>query len=333
MNIKGRDSKTYLVTGVGGFIGFHVAKRLLDDGLPIVGYDNLNDYYQVELKEDRLKQLREYANFVFVHADLTDREALEEIFHKHAPSVVIHLAAQAGVRYSLENPMAYVNANLVGFVNILECCRHYKVEHLLYSSSSSVYGANEKQPFSTEDRTDHPVSLYAATKKSNELLAHSYSYTFNLVTTGMRFFTVYGPWGRPDMAPFLFLDAILKGAPIKVFNNGKMMRDFTYIDDVTESIVRLINRSASKATTAGDTPYKVYNIGNNKPEKLLDFINILESHVGKTTEKIFMPMQPGDVVTTFAEIDDLVNDIDFSPIVQLNEGLEKFVKWWNDYYV
>jgi len=316
----------YLVTGAAGFIGYHVAKRLLEMGANVIGYDNMNDYYAVSLKEARLAELKKNKNFEFICADLANKESVEEVFIKNNPSVVIHLAAQAGVRYSLENPMAYVNSNLVGFVNILECCRHHNVAHLLYASSSSVYGANKKLPFSVDDRVDNPVSLYAATKKSNELLAYTYSHTFNIATTGMRFFTVYGPWGRPDMAPFLFLEAIEKGEPIKVFNNGEMMRDFTYIDDVVEGVIALVNGSAAMKAAP---PYKVYNIGNNTPEKLMDFIGIMEELAGKSTEKIFMPMQPGDVPATFADIEELMADTGFKPRTSLREGLGEFVKWWD----
>ncbi|MCL1864167.1 MAG: GDP-mannose 4,6-dehydratase [Defluviitaleaceae bacterium] len=329
---KVRFDITYLVTGASGFIGFHVAKSLLEAGANVVGFDNMNDYYAVSFKESRLKYLQKHTNFEFVLADLADKDSLDGVFGKYSPSVVIHLAAQAGVRYSLENPMEYIKSNVVGFVNILECCRHNKTKHLLYASSSSVYGANDKLPFSVDDRVDTPVSLYAATKKSNELLAYTYSHTFNLATTGMRFFTVYGPWGRPDMAPFLFLDAIEKGQPIKVFNNGAMMRDFTYIDDVVSSIISLVSVSAAvKTADVNAVPYKIYNIGNNTPEKLMDFINIMEECVGKTTKKIFMPMQPGDVPATFADIDDLVSDTGFAPTTNLREGLGKFVEWWRGY--
>jgi len=322
---------TYLVTGAAGFVGFHVAKRLLEQNIKVVGYDNMNDYYDVVLKNARHAELKKYENFTFVRADLVDKIALDNVFAKYSPSVVIHLAAQAGVRYSLENPNAYVNSNLVGFVNILECCRHHKVKHLLYASSSSVYGANEKLPFSTSDRVDNPVSLYAATKKSNELLAHSYSHNFGLPTTAMRFFTVYGPWGRPDMAPFLFLEAIEKQQPIKVFNNGNMMRDFTYIDDVVESILALVECSAAVSNKDDNTQYKVYNIGNNTPEKLLDFISILEEHTGKTVQKVFLPMQPGDVPSTFADISDLIADTGVQPKTKLREGLRRFVNWYKMY--
>jgi UDP-glucuronate 4-epimerase len=322
------NNKPVLVTGAAGFIGFHVAVRLLEQGICVVGYDNLNDYYSVALKEARLVELAKIDGFSFVRADLADKTALESVFKQHKPSVVIHLAAQAGVRYSLENPDAYVQANLVGFLNILECCRHYSVKHLLYASSSSVYGSNEKLPFSVDDRVDNPISLYAATKKSNELMAHTYSHLFYLPTTGMRFFTVYGPWGRPDMAAFLFLDAIAAGRPIKVFNNGEMMRDFTYVDDVVDSIIALADKSAALNVGSGEVPYKVYNIGNNHPERLLDFISLLEEFSGKKAEMVFLPLQPGDVPSTYADIDDLIRDTGVKPKTSLRVGLERFVKWW-----
>ena len=320
-----------LVTGAAGFIGFHVARRLLGLGGQVVGYDNVNDYYSVDLKEARLAKLQKLDGFSFVRADLADKSQLEGVFKEYKPSVVIHLAAQAGVRYSLENPDAYVQANLVGFVNILECCRHYGVEHLLYASSSSVYGSNEKLPFAVEDRVDNPISLYAATKKSNELMAHTYSHLFGLPTTGMRFFTVYGPWGRPDMAAFLFMDAINAGKPIKVFNNGKMMRDFTYVDDVVNGVLALTDKSAALGAMDGYAPYKVYNIGNNRPEKLLDFINLLEEFSGKKAIMEFLPLQPGDVTATYADIDDLVRDTGIKPETPLRAGLERFVKWWMEF--
>jgi len=328
----GISAMPVLITGAAGFIGFHVAKRLLESSAYVVGYDNVNDYYSVALKKARLTELRKMERFSIIQADLADKPALEDIFKQYKPTVVINLAAQAGVRYSLENPDAYVQANLVGFMNILECCRHYSVEHLLYASSSSVYGSNEKLPFSVEDRVDNPISLYAATKKSNELMAHTYSHLFGLPTTGMRFFTVYGPWGRPDMAAFLFMDALNAGKPIKVFNNGEMMRDFTYIDDVVTSIVALVNKSGALASMCGNAPYKVYNIGNNHPEKLLDFITLLEEFSGKKAIMELLPLQPGDVPATFADIDDLVKDTGVKPETSLRVGLEHFVKWWTEYH-
>jgi len=320
-------SNIFLITGAAGFIGFHVSLRLLSLGARVIGYDNVNEYYDVALKEARLNELKQHDCFSFVYADLADTTALHEVFSKYSPPVVIHLAAQAGVRYSLENPDAYVQSNLVGFVNILECCRHYNTAHLLYASSSSVYGASEEIPFSVDDRTDKPISLYAATKKSNELFAYTYSHLFGIPTTGMRFFTVYGPWGRPDMAPYLFLESILQGRPIKVFNNGAMMRDFTYIDDVVNSVISLINNSFALKQKDGQPPYKVYNIGNNRPEKLLDFIAILEELTGKKAIMEFLPLQSGDVIATFANIDELVHDTGIMPETLLRDGLAKFVTW------
>ena len=317
-----------LVTGAAGFIGFHTTKRLLELGNRVVGYDNVNNYYSVSLKEARLSELVRFDGFSFIRADLADKSSLEDVFKQFQPTVVIHLAAQAGVRYSIDHPDAYVQSNLVGFINVLECCRHYNVEHLLYASSSSVYGANEKLPFAVEDRVDNPISLYAATKKSNELMAHTYSHLFKLPTTGMRFFTVYGPWGRPDMAAFLFMDAIEDGKPIKVFNNGEMMRDFTYIDDVVDCVLALVDKSAAIAVDSEKVPYKVYNIGNNHPEKLLDFISLLEEFSGKKAVMELLPLQPGDVLSTFADIDDLICDTGLKPETPLRAGLERFVEWW-----
>jgi len=318
-----------LLTGAAGFIGYHVVKRLLGLGYDVVGCDNFNDYYEVSLKEARLSELMSLNGFSFVKVDILDGAAIDELFQRYKPDVVINLAAQVGVRYSLDNPHVYAQSNLVGFINILECCRHYDVEHLLYASSSSVYGANDKLPFSIDDRVDNPISLYAATKKSNELMAYTYSHLFGLPTTGMRFFTVYGPWGRPDMAPMFFLDAIYKSKPIKVFNNGEMMRDFTYVDDVSQAVISLIDKSAA---LRGTPPYHIYNIGNNKPEKLLDFIELLEKYSGKSAVKEYLPMQPGDVPTTFADIDELIRDTGFSPTTSLEAGLKKFCEWFRDYY-
>jgi UDP-glucuronate 4-epimerase len=316
-----------LVTGVCGFIGMHTAKKLLDRGDEVCGLDNLNDYYEVALKEARLAQLTAHPGFEFERLDISDRTALPDFFRRHKPQRVIHLAAQAGVRYSLTNPQAYIDSNLVGFGNILEACRHGNVEHLAYASSSSVYGANTKQPFSVEDNVDHPVSLYAATKKANELMAHVYSHLYQLPTTGLRFFTVYGPWGRPDMALFLFTRAILEGRPIDVFNHGKMRRDFTYVDDIVEGVVRVMDRAPSSRP-----PYQVYNIGNHDPVELLEFIDTLEQCLGKKAERRMLPMQPGDVPETFADVESLTRDIGFHPNTTLREGLSRFTAWYRDYY-
>jgi len=330
-----------LLTGAVGFIGMHLSERLLECGHTIIGLDNLNDYYDVQLKIDRLDILNNYDNFIFYQTDLVDREAVETIFDKEDIDVVINLAAQAGVRYSLENPHAYVDSNLVGFVNILEATRHYKVKHLIYASSSSVYGANVKMPFSTEDEVNHPVSLYAATKKSNELMAHTYSHLYNIPTTGLRFFTVYGPMGRPDMAYFSFTQKILAGETIKIFNNGEMMRDFTYIDDIVDGIVRLLDHPPKEnpdfdrehpTPSSSYAPYKIYNIGNNQPVKLMDFIETLEKHIGIEAKKEFLPMQPGDVKATYADIDDLTEATGFKPTTSIDEGIKKFVDWYMEYY-
>jgi len=319
-----------LVTGAAGFIGFHLCQRLLHEGMGVLGIDNLNDYYDVTLKQARLQQLEGLPNFKFTKLDIADREAMANFFAQEQPEVVVHLAAQAGVRYSIQNPHAYVDSNLVGFVNILEACRHQQISHLIYASSSSVYGNNKKLPFSTEDNVDHPVSLYAATKKANELMAHTHSHLYGLPTTGLRFFTVYGPWGRPDMAYFSFTKAILAGQPIKVFNNGQMRRDFTYIDDVIEGIVRLVNQMP---TGNGDNvPYRLYNIGNHTPVALLDFIRILEKHLGKEAQKEFLPMQMGDVKETYADVDDLMRDVGFCPATSLEVGLKKFVDWYQSFF-
>lgn len=330
-----------LVTGSAGFIGFHVSKRLLKEGNEVVGLDNINDYYSVQLKDDRLKQLLDHPNFTFYKNDLEDLASMQDIFMKEKFDVVINLAAQAGVRYSLENPHAYINSNIVGFTNILECSRHHNIQHLIYASSSSVYGANESLPFSIHDNIDHPMSLYAATKKSNELMAHTYSQLFNLPTTGLRFFTVYGPWGRPDMALFLFTKAILEGKEIDVFNNGDMLRDFTFVDDIVESIFRLTQRPAkSNPEWSGlnpdpgtsYAPYRVYNIGNNSPVKLLDFIEAIEKKLGIAAKKNFLPLQAGDVPQTFANVDDLINDIQFKPETKIQDGIDQFIEWYVSYY-
>jgi UDP-glucuronate 4-epimerase len=330
-----------LVTGCAGFIGFHLAARLLSEGQEVVGLDNMNDYYDVQLKKSRLKILKEYSHFIFVQGPLENQLLVNNIFTEHTIHTVINLAAQAGVRYSLENPMAYIDSNIVGFTNILEACRHHHVSHLIFASSSSVYGANTKMPFSVEDHVDHPVSLYAATKKANELLAHSYSHLYELSTTGLRFFTVYGPWGRPDMAYFLFAKAILAEESIKVFNQGKMKRDFTYIDDVIEGIVRLTRRKAKpNPNWSGEqpdpgssyAPYQIYNIGNNQPVELLEFISILEDKLQKKAIKEYLPMQSGDVLETYADTNALMRDIGFKPSTSLENGIEKFVNWYREYY-
>ncbi|MGI6537801.1 MAG: NAD-dependent epimerase [Caldicoprobacterales bacterium] len=330
-----------LVTGAAGFIGFHLSKRLLDQSCEIIGIDNLNDYYDPGLKHSRLEILKKYDKFRFEKVDLKDKESVDKIFETHNPTYVVNLAAQAGVRYSIENPYAYVDSNLVGFMNILEACRHYPVKHLLYASSSSVYGGNKVAPFSTNHNVDHPVSLYAATKKANELMAHTYSHLYGIPTTGLRFFTVYGPYGRPDMAYFSFTKDILAGKPIKVFNHGKMERDFTYIDDIVEGVVKLIDRiPAGKKDwneriddlSTSFAPYKVYNIGNNNPVPLMRFIRALETALGKEAEKIYLDMQPGDVIRTYADVSDLERDINFRPSTSIEEGLQKFVDWYRDYY-
>ncbi|WP_087974161.1 NAD-dependent epimerase [Oceanobacillus rekensis] len=329
-----------LVTGSAGFIGSHLSRRLLKEGHQVIGIDNINDYYDPQLKEDRLAQLTN-DNFTFVKTDLEDLETINQTFEQYKPEIVINLAAQAGVRYSLENPHAYINSNVVGFTNILEACRHYKVEHLIYASSSSVYGANTSKPFSTSDNIDHPLSLYAATKKSNELFAHTYSHLYGLPTTGLRFFTVYGPWGRPDMALFLFTKAIVNDEPIDVFNHGNMMRDFTYVDDIVESITRLTQRpaqpnpdwsGANPDPGSSYAPYKVYNIGNNSPVKLMEFIEAIENKLGKTAKKNYLPLQAGDVPETYANVDDLFRDIDFRPQTTIQDGVNKFIDWYLQYY-
>ena len=328
-----------LVTGAAGFIGMHTATRLLDRGDTVVGLDNLNDYYQPQLKQDRLALLEGRFGFSFQKLALEDRDGINRLFETHRFDRVIHLAAQAGVRYSLTNPQAYVDANLVGFVNILEACRHQQVAHLTYASSSSVYGANRKIPFSVEDRVDHPVSLYAATKKANELMAHTYSHLFALPTTGLRFFTVYGPWGRPDMAMWMFTKAILAGKPIDVFNHGRMKRDFTFVDDIVEGVIRTSDTIPTAQTVASDAddcstaaPYRVYNIGNNQPVELMHLIETLESALGRKAEKNMLPMQPGDVPATYANIDALQRDVGFRPSTPIEDGVKKFVAWYKSYH-
>jgi UDP-glucuronate 4-epimerase len=330
-----------LVTGAAGFIGFHLSRRLLEGGDAVVGLDNLNPYYDVTLKEARLALLEKNGNFRFVRADLADRRAIEAVFEEERPEIVVNLAAQAGVRYSLENPRAYVESNLVGFLNVLEGCRHQEVKHCIFASSSSVYGANTRMPFSVHDNVDHPLSLYAATKKANELMAHSYAALYRVPCTGLRFFTVYGPWGRPDMALFLFTRAILENRPIDVFNEGRMMRDFTYIDDIVEGLIRVMGRPpAPNPAWSGDrpdpsssfAPYRIYNIGNNQPVALMDFITTLEGHLGRTAKKNFLPLQAGDVPATFADVDDLMADVGFKPATPIAEGIGRFVAWYREYY-
>lgn len=331
----------HLVTGAAGFIGFHLSMRLLARGEEVVGFDNLNDYYSVELKRDRLKILTDFDNFSFVQADLTDQEKVDQVFQQNDFSRVVNLAAQAGVRYSLENPRAYTESNIVGFLNILEACRHAKTPHLTYASSSSVYGGGTRMPFGTTDRVDHPLSLYAATKKSNELMAHTYSHLYGLPTTGLRFFTVYGPWGRPDMALFLFTKAILEGRPIDVFNEGRMQRDFTYIDDIVEGVDRTSekiaspdpdwNSSAPNPSTSA-APYRIYNIGNNDPVELSAFIETIEQAIGIQAKKNLMPMQAGDVPATFADINELEDAVGFRPSTSISVGIQKFVDWYREYY-
>ncbi len=330
-----------LVTGVAGFIGCHVARYLLARGDTVVGIDNLNTYYDVRLKEARLALLTGNERFHFIRLDLVDRPGVNELFARQQPERVVHLAAQAGVRYSLTNPHAYVESNLVGFLHILEGCRQTQVQHLVYASSSSVYGANTKMPFSIHDNVDHPVSLYAASKKANELMAHTYSHLYGLATTGLRFFTVYGPWGRPDMALFIFTKAILAGEPIPVFNYGDMRRDFTYIDDIVEGVARVLdtipqpNPAWSGVTPDPGTskaPYRLYNIGNNQPVELLYFIEVLEACLGRKAEKQLFPMQPGDVPETYADVDDLMRDVGFRPSKPISEGIARFVEWFRTYY-
>jgi UDP-glucuronate 4-epimerase len=330
-----------LLTGVAGFIGYHVAERLLARGDEVIGLDNLNDYYDVRLKEARLARLTGRPGFAFHRLNVADRAGLEALFRDTRPQRVVHLAAQAGVRYSLQNPHAYVESNLVGFLHILEGCRHQGVEHLVYASSSSVYGANTRMPFSVHHNVDHPLSLYAASKKANELMAHTYSHLYGLPTTGLRFFTVYGPWGRPDMALFLFTRAILEGRPIDVYNEGRMRRDFTYIDDIVEGVVRVTDRvPAGNPDWSGEqpdpgtsrAPYRIYNIGNHAPVELLRLIALLEAALGRRAQKRFLPMQPGDVPATYADVDDLARDVGFQPATPIEEGVRRFVAWYRDFY-
>lgn len=333
--------QTHLVTGTAGFIGFHLAKRLLDRGDRVVGLDNLNDYYDVQLKRDRLKQLTPHESYVHIDADLADREAVERTFAEHTFDRVVHLAAQAGVRHSIEHPRDYIQANIVAFLNVLEACRHAQTPHLTYASSSSVYGGGTRMPFSVENRVDHPLSLYAATKKSNELMAHTYSHLYGLPTTGLRFFTVYGPWGRPDMALFLFTKAILENRPIDVFNGGNMRRDFTYIDDIVTGVQRTSDQIAtpdpnwdgqSPNPSTSTAPYRVFNIGNHNPVELEYFIDVIENAVGKKAVRNRMPMQPGDVPATYADIDSLTEAVGFKPDTSIEVGVNRFVAWYRDYY-
>lgn len=336
-----QKNKKLLITGAVGFIGFYITKKILNESMVVIGVDELNEYYDSELKYSRLNILNKYEAFNFEKISLKVNKSLFDIFESYKPEIVIHLAAQAGVRYSIENPQAYIDSNIVGFMNVLEACRKYPVKHLIYASSSSVYGGNKIAPFSTEHNVDHPVSLYAATKKSNELMAHTYSHLYGIPTTGLRFFTVYGPWGRPDMAYFTFTKDIIEGNPIKVYNHGKMERDFTYIDDIVEAIYKLIDKppigkkdwdETKNGISSSFAPYKIYNIGNNQPVQLMRFINILEEKIGKKAEKIFMDMQPGDVLRTYADVSDLEKDIGFKPSTSIEDGLGKFVDWYKEYY-
>lgn len=333
--------KPVLVTGAAGFIGYHLSERLMREGRTVIGYDCLSDYYSVELKQARVKKLQEKPGFTFVKAELEDAATLKALFAEHKFDLVYNLAAQAGVRYSLENPQAYVSANLEGFMNILECCRYNKTGHLVFASSSSVYGAGTAMPFSVHQNVDHPLSVYAASKKANELFAHSYAHLYRLPVTGLRFFTVYGPWGRPDMMMFLFTKAILEGRPIDVFNNGLMQRDFTYVDDIVESLYRVGLRipapnpswdSLKPDPATSNAPYQIYNIGNHSPAKLLDVIAILEKELGREATKNMLPMQPGDVPATFADVQDLARDVDFAPRTPIEVGVKRFVEWYREYY-
>lgn len=330
-----------LVTGTAGFIGSHVAHRLLDRGDEVIGVDNVNDYYDVSLKEARLARLTPREGFTEIRLDIADREGMARVFSEHQPQRVVHLAAQAGVRYSIENPNAYVDANLVGHMNILEGCRHNGVEHLVYASSSSVYGANESMPFSVHDNVDHPLSLYAASKKANELMSHTYSHLYRLPTTGLRFFTVYGPWGRPDMALFIFTKRILNGEPIDVFNHGHHQRDFTYIDDIVEGVIRTLDHvatpnpewsGADPDSGTSNAPYRLYNIGSNNPVELSRFIEVLEECLGRKAEKNYLPMQPGDVPATYADVQDLIDDVGYRPETPVETGIRNFVDWYRDFY-
>lgn len=341
INSKNNGNELTLVTGAAGFIGFHLCRNLLEQGRPVLGIDNLNDYYSVDLKRSRLKLLEEYGEFIFKELDICEASAIEEIFQAFSPRKVVNLAAQAGVRHSLKAPEVYVDTNIKGFLNILEGCRHQNVDHFVFASSSSVYGLNRKMPFSVHDNVDHPISLYAATKKSNELMAHAYSHLFGIPCTGLRFFTVYGPWGRPDMALFLFTDAILKRQPIKVFNHGRMKRDFTYIDDIVEGVGRVMDsppkgdadwNPASPDPAVSPAPYRIYNIGSNNPVNLMDYVAAIENALGMTAEKELLPMQPGDVEASHADVDDIVQDFDYMPGTPVKEGVRIFIEWYRDYF-
>jgi UDP-glucuronate 4-epimerase len=332
---------TILVTGAAGFIGFYITQALLARGEHVIGLDNLNDYYDVKLKYARLAQIGAHPHFQFIQLDLADRSGMAELFAQHTPQRVIHLAAQAGVRYSIQNPHAYVDSNLIGFLNVLEGCRHAATKHLVFASSSSVYGLNSAMPYSVHSNVDHPISLYAASKKANELMAHSYAHLYHTPTTGLRFFTVYGPWGRPDMAYFKFTQAILAGRPIEVYNHGKMQRDFTYIDDIVEGVLRVLDRppqpnpnwdGAHPDPSSSPAPYRLYNIGNHSPVKLAHFIEVLENALGRQAEKIMLPMQQGDVLATYADVSDLMHDTGFAPNTTIEEGLARFVHWYRNYY-
>lgn len=331
----------FLVTGAAGFIGFHTSKLLLERGDIVIGVDNINDYYDPELKHARLNILKKYENFIFFKIDIVDKASVDNVFKSEAPNFVINLAAQAGVRYSLENPYAYIDSNISGFMNILEACRYNPVKHLVFASSSSVYGANTLMPFSVTHNVDHPLSMYAATKKSNELMAHTYSHLYNIPVSGLRFFTVYGPWGRPDMALFIFTKKILNGETIDVFNNGQHKRDFTYIDDIVEGVVRVTDHIATSNQVwdsdkpdpaTSKAPYRLYNIGNNNPVELMYFIEQIEKSLGKKADKNFLPLQPGDVPKTYANLDTLIENIDYSPSTSIESGIENFIKWYKDYY-
>lgn len=323
-------SKTYLITGGAGFIGFHLSRSLLEQGAKVIGFDNMNDYYEVTLKEDRLAVLEAYEQYTFIKGDLANNADVFSVFQEYRPQIVVNLGAQAGVRYSIDNPESYMQSNIMGFFHILEACRYFPVEHLVYASSSSVYGGNDKVPFSTEDKVDEPVSLYAATKKSNELMAHAYSKLYSIPVTGLRFFTVYGPFGRPDMAYFKFTKKIMADEPIQIYNNGDMYRDFTYIDDIVRGVENILCNPPEKNEKGAS--YRLYNIGNNKPEKLMVFIETLEKCLGRTAVKEYLPMQPGDVYRTYADVSDLMKDYDFKPDTSIEEGLTRFVAWYREYY-